>query len=147
MRTLAHCGLAAGFAILTGCAHMGHTPPSPPRAHPLPVNCRAGDCTVKITVDACHKDKIYADREPLVVDRQYKGHIDWDLVTPGYSFAPNGIEIFQEDDDEFDGKDHKPKKFKWRNKHNQNHTYKYSINVVPDAQPRIVCTKDPSIMN
>lgn len=147
MRILAHFCIAAAMAALAGCAHMGPlAQPSPP-PHPLPVNCKDGDCTVKITVDGCHANKIYADREPLVVDRGYKGPIEWDLVTPGYSFAPNGIEIFQGLDDEFDSKDHKPKKFKWKNKHNKFNTYKYSINVVPDAQPRIVCTKDPSIMN
>ena len=143
MRTLAHFYFAAGFAALAGCAQMGIQTPPP---HTLPVNCKAGDCTVTVTVTGCGRNQYRVDREPLVVDRQYNGPIHWDLATSGYSFAANGIDIKQGNDAEFDGKDHKPKKFKWNNKHSNYKTYKYDINLVRDGQTG-VCTYDPSIMN
>lgn len=143
MRTLAHFCLAAGFAALAGCAQMGIQTPPP---HTLPVNCKAGDCTVTVTVTSCDPVRISADREPLVVDRQYQGPIFWELTPASpYSFTANGIDIKQGNDQEFDGKDPKPKKFKWNNKHSNQKIYKYDINVSRDGQKP--CKWDPSIMN
>lgn len=136
--------LTLACLALAGCA-MFDWMGLPPRA--LPVNCRAGDCTVVVTVTGCASHEIHLDREPLVVDPHYKGPIHWDLVAPGYSFSANGIDIKQGTPPEFDGKSHMPKKFKWNNKHTTRDRYKYDVNVVPDGQLGKVCSKDPTIMN
>ena len=149
MQRILHVAIAAAF--LSSCAmferHQGHGHGHGPMGHRPPENCKQGRCTFKVTVSSCSKNGIDVDKDPIVVEDNYRGVIEWELDTPGWSFADNGIDIDQGSDDEFDGKQKQPKKFKWNNKHNQKHKdYKYTINVIRDGTTQ-VCSKDPTIMN
>jgi len=78
------------------------------------------------------------------VEKGSKPNMYWTLVTSGWKFTDNGIDI-QNHGDEFDGKlKESDTKFKWKNKHTKAGTYKYNINVTDGKQ---TCKKDPQIVN
>jgi len=102
------------------------------------------DHFVSITVT---NDKIDAP-SPDPVRIAGRGHvIHWEIKTPGYSFASNGIVIHGDDAGEFDGghSAEQGKKFQVNDKNSFQKTYKYTVNVMKGATP--LAPLDPSIVN
>lgn len=105
-------------------------------------NCHDASCTTTVTVHSC-SNIAYAP-EPIVVGEGSKPHMTWTIVTRGWKFTDNGIDILKPDG-EFHGKlKESDTVFKWKNKHTKSGNYKYDIYVTDGIQ---VCKKDPTIVN
>ena len=109
------------------------------------MNCTVGVCKVNITVSNC---VIKATPDTLPISKDNHGPvIQWDITTPGHSFAPNlqGITIDGNPTQFFNPRNPIPTKFMWNNKNSDAKTYKYTIRVKSgdtDCPP-----KDPFIVN
>jgi len=77
-----------------------------------------------------------------------RGHvIHWEIKTPGYTFAANGIAIQGDDAHEFDGGHlaEQGKKYQMNDKNSFKKEYKYTVNVMKGATR--LTPLDPSILN
>lgn len=85
--------LLAGVA-LQGCGTSGGPAPAGIRLAPTtqPTPCNVGICTIKVTVSNCE------GQGGITVDKPYLSvsvarNMRWVIDTPGYEFAPNGIQF------------------------------------------------------
>jgi hypothetical protein len=104
---------------------------------------------VTVTVTSCSAAGITAVPDPISVPRG-AWHIQWDLVTPGYAFTANGIQI---PDVPIPGTGRKvfedpqrltATKFQYKDNDEFPGRYKYKIEVTNGSQ---TCLKDPDILN
>ena len=109
------------------------------------MNCTVGVCKVAITVSNC---VIVATPDTLPIGKgNHSPVIQWDITTPGHSFAPNlqGITINGNSPQFFNPRNPTPTRFMWNNKNSDAKTYKYTIQVKNGAT---ACPpKDPFIVN
>lgn len=114
--------------------------------------CNAGVCKVTVqVVDCTRKDGYAADPDPLTVSGSNR--IEWEITTPKYRFAVDGIDIKRND-----GVFEDPKvigngtKFSWKDRHSNApgysaKTYEYAINVVHQDGAVQCRSFDPRISN
>lgn len=140
MKIVTGLGFAAVVA-LSGCAALDQRDAKRP-----PSNCGPGNCQVDVTVASC--DRIWASKEPIVVQPGHRGPIQWRLdVRGGWEFTNGGIVIHQGSDGEFEPAGNSASVVTWNNNHRHaDKTYKYDVVVMHSASGR-VCRWDPSIMN
>ena len=133
--------LAAGFAI-SACVQL---PVEPGGGRKLA--CAGPQCKVQVSVDCTLRVfcKIVVDNDTIDVRRGNSPVLEWEIVTPGYAFADNGIAI-NADGDEFTcrsgGADRQ--KFMCNDRHTKPGSYKYTIRLtgLPAVLPL-----DPWIVN
>lgn len=105
-------------------------------------NCPGSSCDATVSVGSC--TDIRVTPEPIVVARGNKPVMRWNLVTPGWTFTDNGVNI-RDHFGEFEGKlKESGTRFKWKNKNSKPGRYKYDV-VVTDG--RQTCPWDPWIVN
>lgn len=87
----AACGVMALTMALAGCADNGRQAAG---LHPLPngpgVPCNAGVCEITVTVAKCDSGCCASVDKPVVAVTSARD-IRWEIVTPGFVFASNGI--------------------------------------------------------
>jgi len=106
------------------------------------VNCQGPTCATTVTIESCKSYKV--STEPIVVAKGNKPVLRWTLVTPGWIFTKEGIDI-KKHGTEFEGKAKESgASFKWKNKNTKPGEYKYNISVTDGNQ---VCTYDPTVVN
>lgn len=139
--TLSAC---SAMLMVTACTSSGLVIESGP--------CTGGVCKVDVTVLDCTVKTGFTVSEPdLKVDRPNR--IEWTLVTAGYSFVSDGIDIKKND-----GVFENPKvmgggkKFSWYDRHNHApgyvaKSYDYMINVKRDDGTVDCGHFDPRISN
>jgi hypothetical protein len=140
--------LPASAATLVLIVAAGCATQSPIAAGP----CNAGVCKVTVQVlDCTRKDGFVASPDLLAVNASNR--IEWDLITPGYRFAADGIDIKKND-----GVFEDPKvigngtKFSWKDRHASApgyapRVYDYVINVVSQDGAVRCGAFDPRISN
>lgn len=120
--------------VVAGCASPRGEGAGACNEHVCHATVRITDCAISI------------DPDPLPVDRK-SVEIHWDIVSPGYTFADDGIRL--KDDDprqEFDHLHRTPNglRFMANDKNSFAKTYRYGVKIMRgDA----LCTLDPSIVN
>jgi hypothetical protein len=112
--------------------------------------CNQGVCKVTITVKSCDSAGIAAAPDPILVPKG-AWHIQWDVATPGYEFAANGITVPR--NVEIPGTSRKvfedPRrlnatKFQLKDNNEFKGTYKYNIELTQGGR---TCRYDPTISN
>ena len=105
-------------------------------------NCVNPTCVTTVSILSCTKYELSTD--PIVVAKGNKPVLRWTLVTPGWIFTKEGIDI-KKHGTEFEGKAKESgASFKWKNKNTKPGEYKYNISVTDGNQ---VCTYDPTVVN
>ena len=129
--------IVAGYKAMPAGAQGGGGPPA--------MNCTVGVCKVAITVNNC---VIKTTPDTLPIGKgNHSPVIQWDITTPGHSFAPNlqGITINGNPPQFFNSRNPTPTRFMWNDKNSDAETYKYTIRV---KKGDTACPpKDPFIVN
>jgi hypothetical protein len=117
------CWLVAALAPLVGCT----TPRSPP-AGIAAVPCTPGVCVIRVFVDDCHAPGGIRLDKPLVeADRAV--NMRWEIATPGFVFAANGI-AFDPPDAQFQPQPSpRPNEFRLHNAKSQAGDFYYFVNI------------------
>lgn len=156
--TVVRALLAAGLLVgLAGCENLpGQAKTGDANQMIAGTGCNPGQhlCRVKIEVTDCTDrtgSGLVATPDDLKVGE--RSLIIWFIATPGYKFAPRGIDI-KKNDGVFE--DPRPlaagKIYSWHDKHNEYafygpSSYNYTINVVHD-DPAVRCAVfDPRVSN
>jgi hypothetical protein len=143
MKRISQPIILSAFLLSVGCV----SAQQPPRPEPT---CKAA-CTVHIIVPAGCGSGIQVAPEPITVPARGAPFITWTIMTPGWSFGANGIDIvgittyaaraFPPDKENAKS----ATSIKLKHVHVGAAAYKYDINLVgPDKQP---CKLDPTIVD
>jgi hypothetical protein len=123
---LAVCLAALSLAVSGACGQA--TSPSGPPAGLVAAHCTPGNCEIRVTVDNCNALGGIKVDKPLV-DVTQSVNMRWTIVTPGFVFAPNGIQ-FDPTNPQFEPRNNpQPNAFHIHNKKSLPGDYYYSVNV------------------
>jgi len=143
-RSVLNLSACTALLLMTACSFRGPIATADP--------CNSGVCKVDVTVSDCTVKTGFTVSEPLLKVGA-PNRIEWTLVTSGYSFVSDGIDIKKND-----GVFEDPKvmgggkKFSWYDRHNSAPSYApkdydYLINVVKDNGSVTCGHFDPRISN
>ena len=140
--------VASALSILAACTAVAQDKYPTSTAGPIP-NC-ANNCTVVVTVPAGCGSGIRVSLDPITVPPRNTTVITFDLATPNWKFAPNGIEIQGVASQVRDAFGDKPEEasastFRFRHSNRMPATFKYDVNLIdPQGAP---CKLDPIIVD
>jgi hypothetical protein len=125
LRRLAwHCPLLS--AVLAACAQTP-PPPSPPPGL-APEGCPPGVCVIQVFVDNCSAQGGIRLDKPFVSTTSAV-NMRWEIATPGFEFASNGID-FDPPNAQFERQPSPgPNQFRIQNHKTQNGDFYYFVNV------------------
>lgn len=127
-KTLCRAGILIGSlcVALCGCAQTSNAPRVPPGLVASP--CTPGVCTIQVFVDNCNAQGGIRLDKPFVSTTSAV-NMRWEIATPGFEFASNGIE-FDPPNAQFERQPSPgPNQFRIQNHKTQNGDFYYFVNV------------------
>jgi len=108
--------------------------------------CDLPQCNYKLVVKSCDSTGIYPEYDEIVVKKGVH-RIHWVIVTPGFTFATDGINFPGNPSELTDGTRVTPKEYSWKDTNAAGapeKKFKYNIRLFSGGNQ---CDYDPSIVN